>query len=97
MRESASLRLASARYTRIQAWGFEAALDASEGMFAVAAWDRQLHQLHLARLARGRKERVGTSLDPRPQPLHRPRRERPGPGLGARAARVGRLSRVGVL
>jgi asparagine synthase (glutamine-hydrolysing) len=41
--------------TAVQAWGFEAALDAGEGMFAIAAWDRRLRQLHLARDRFGEK------------------------------------------
>ena len=33
----------------VQCWGVERALDASEGMFAMALWDRHLRELHLAR------------------------------------------------
>jgi asparagine synthase (glutamine-hydrolysing) len=39
----------------IQNWGLGRALDASEGMFALAVWDRQLRQLHLARDRFGEK------------------------------------------
>jgi len=41
--------------TAVQAWGFGSALEAAEGMFAIAAWDRQLRQLHLARDRFGEK------------------------------------------
>ena len=39
----------------VQSWGVERALDASEGMFAVALWDRHLRELHLARDRFGEK------------------------------------------
>jgi len=39
----------------VAAWGVEAALDACEGMFALALWDRHLGQLHLARDRFGEK------------------------------------------
>jgi asparagine synthase (glutamine-hydrolysing) len=39
----------------VQCWGVDRALDASEGMFAVALWDRHLRQLHLARDRFGEK------------------------------------------
>ena len=39
----------------VQAWGPEAALDAFEGMFALALWDRALDRLHLARDRFGEK------------------------------------------
>jgi asparagine synthase (glutamine-hydrolysing) len=39
----------------VAAWGLETALDACEGMFALALWDRQLGQLHLARDRFGEK------------------------------------------
>jgi asparagine synthase (glutamine-hydrolysing) len=39
----------------VQAWGLDAALEASEGMFALALWDRQRRQLHLVRDRFGEK------------------------------------------
>jgi asparagine synthase (glutamine-hydrolysing) len=39
----------------IQRWGLVPALDAAEGMFAVAVWDRNLRQLHLVRDRFGEK------------------------------------------
>jgi asparagine synthase (glutamine-hydrolysing) len=39
----------------IERWGLEAAVDACEGMFAVAAWDAHLHELHLLRDRLGEK------------------------------------------
>ncbi len=39
----------------IQQWGLEAALDACEGMFAMALWDRQTRELHLVRDRFGEK------------------------------------------
>ncbi len=39
----------------VQRWGVEAALRASEGMFAVALWDRRDHELHLVRDRFGEK------------------------------------------
>ncbi len=39
----------------VQQWGLEAALGASEGMFALALWDRGQHQLHLVRDRFGEK------------------------------------------
>jgi len=39
----------------VQCWGVDRALDASEGMFAAALWDRHLRQLHLARDRFGEK------------------------------------------
>jgi asparagine synthase (glutamine-hydrolysing) len=39
----------------VQCWGIGRALEASEGMFALALWDRQLRQLHLVRDRFGEK------------------------------------------
>jgi asparagine synthase (glutamine-hydrolysing) len=39
----------------VQCWGLPRALEASEGMFALALWDRQLRQLHLVRDRFGEK------------------------------------------
>ncbi len=39
----------------VQSWGVEGGLDACEGMFALALWDRRLEQLHLARDRFGEK------------------------------------------
>jgi len=39
----------------VQCWGLSRALEASEGMFALALWDRQLRQLHLVRDRFGEK------------------------------------------
>jgi len=39
----------------VQQWGLDAALEASEGMFAFAIWDRHLGELHLARDRFGEK------------------------------------------
>jgi asparagine synthase (glutamine-hydrolysing) len=39
----------------VQCWGLLRALEASEGMFALALWDRQLRQLHLVRDRFGEK------------------------------------------
>jgi asparagine synthase (glutamine-hydrolysing) len=39
----------------VQAWGVDPALDASEGMFALAVWDRQRRELHLVRDRFGEK------------------------------------------
>ncbi len=39
----------------VSAWGLPAALEASEGMFALALWDRRLGQLHLVRDRFGEK------------------------------------------
>ncbi|MGP0108707.1 MAG: asparagine synthase (glutamine-hydrolyzing) [Acidimicrobiales bacterium] len=39
----------------IQQWGLEPALDACEGMFALALWDRYLRELHLVRDRFGEK------------------------------------------
>ncbi len=39
----------------VQCWGLARALEASEGMFALALWDRQLRQLHLVRDRFGEK------------------------------------------
>ncbi len=39
----------------VQKWGVDAALDASEGMFALALWDRQRRALHLVRDRFGEK------------------------------------------
>jgi asparagine synthase (glutamine-hydrolysing) len=39
----------------VQLWGLESALDAWEGMFALALWDRRQRQLHLARDRFGEK------------------------------------------
>ena len=39
----------------VQSWGIRRALEASEGMFAIALWDRRLRQLHLARDRFGEK------------------------------------------
>jgi asparagine synthase (glutamine-hydrolysing) len=41
--------------TAVMAWGLWPALDASEGMFALALWDRREGQLHLARDRFGEK------------------------------------------
>ena len=41
--------------TAVEQWGLLEALDACEGMFALALWDRQLHQLHLIRDRFGEK------------------------------------------
>ena len=39
----------------VQQWGIDPALDAAEGMFALALWDRRLRQLHLVRDRFGEK------------------------------------------
>jgi asparagine synthase (glutamine-hydrolysing) len=39
----------------IEQWGLDAALDACEGMFALALWDRHRHELHLVRDRLGEK------------------------------------------
>lgn len=39
----------------VQAWGLDRALEASEGMFALALWDRQRRELHLVRDRFGEK------------------------------------------
>ena len=39
----------------VEHWGLAAALDSWEGMFALALWDRQQHQLHLVRDRFGEK------------------------------------------
>ncbi len=39
----------------IDHWGLDAALDAAEGMFALALWDRDRRQLHLVRDRFGEK------------------------------------------
>jgi asparagine synthase (glutamine-hydrolysing) len=39
----------------VQSWGLDRALEASEGMFALALWDRHLHELHLVRDRFGEK------------------------------------------
>jgi asparagine synthase (glutamine-hydrolysing) len=39
----------------IEQWGLDEALEACEGMFALAVWDRTLHELHLVRDRLGEK------------------------------------------
>ncbi len=78
----------------VEHWGLTAALDSWEGMFALALWDRQQHQLHLVRDRFGEKplyygwvgpipglrlRAEGTAPTPRVRRRHRSRRGGPLP------------------